>query len=388
MIASESRPFGEGPVRHLDRVLAFRLDRASVAGRAAAAFLIAWPPLLVLAVWQALASGQDLHESLLVDVRAFARYAIAVPLLVIAESIYVPRLCHIHREFAEGGFVAADDRERFAALALGTERVLASLWMELILVAVVYAVTFSARDVQDMAAHSSWGAPLIDGERHRSWAGWWRVLVSHPLFLVLGLRSVVRLAAWTRMVWGISRLKLRLIPAHADLVGGLRFVTTSVYAFLPLAFIFGVLMAARAAEGVLIEGLPPSAFRGQIIATPVIAAVVFAGPLMLFRKQLWDLKVNGLFDYGVLATRVGRRFEARWLPTGSEMTEAVLEAPDFSATTDLFSIVANVRESRLFLVDSTVIVPLVAAVMAPFLPLLFALVPFEDILAFIEKAVL
>jgi hypothetical protein len=44
---------------------------------------------------------------------------------------------------------------------------------------------------------------------------------------------------------------------------------------------------------------------------------------MLFRKQLWDLKVNGLFDYGVLATRVGRRFEARWLPTGSEMTEAL-----------------------------------------------------------------
>jgi hypothetical protein len=54
-------------------------------------------------------------------------------------------------------------------------------------------------------------------------------------------------------------------------------VTTSVYEFLPLAFIFGVLMAARAAEGVLIEGLPPSAFRGQIIATPIIAAVVFAG---------------------------------------------------------------------------------------------------------------
>ena len=89
------------------------------------------------------------------------------------------------------------------------------------------------------------------------------MLVSHPLFLLLLRRTLVRLGAWLRTLWGISRLNLRLIPAHADLVGGLRFVTTSIYGFLPLVFIFGVLMPSRAAQGVLVEGLPLCCFSGS-----------------------------------------------------------------------------------------------------------------------------
>ncbi len=54
--------------------------------------------------------------------------------------------------------------------------------------------------------------------------GWnWR----NPLFLLLVLQSVARLCAWTRMLWGIARLDLRLVAPHADHFGGLGFVMTS-----------------------------------------------------------------------------------------------------------------------------------------------------------------
>ncbi len=388
MIEYDSTPFGQGPVQHLDWLLTLRrLARASVLRCAAVAFLLSWPPLVLLAAGQGLATGGEPHEALLLDFLATARYAIAVPLFVIAESIYVPQLCRIYREFADGGFVADEDHERFAELGIGTGHVLGSLWMEVALVALAYGITFGARDVYDVTAISSWAEPVRDGLRQKSWAGWWRLFVSHPLFLVLLLRSLVRLCAWTWVLWRISRMHLRLVPAHADLVGGLLFVTTSVYALLPLAFTFGVLMAARATEGVIVDGLSPLTFQQRIIATPVVALVAFAGPLLVFEPHLWQLKAQGLFDYGVLATRVGRCFEARWLTGGTQVTESALEAPDFSATTDLFSIVSNVRQSRLILIDWTVVVQLVVTVLLPFIPLLFALVSVRDVLTFVWKAV-
>ncbi len=58
------------------------------------------------------------------------------------------------------------------------------------------------------------------------------------------------------------------------------------------------------------------------------------------------MKLQGTFDYGLLATRVARRFESRWLKGSRALAEDVLDTRDLSATTDLFGVVANVRQSR------------------------------------------
>ncbi len=390
MIAyDDAQPFGQGPVRHLDQLLAFRsVDRASAVRCATAAFLISWPPLVLAAAWEGLAVGGPLHESLLRDFVAIARYAIAVPLFVIGEWTYVPRLCRIYREFGDGGFLTDRDRARLDAMAVRIGRVLRSVWTETALVVLAYVITFGVPDVYYGTLVSSWAAPAIDGRPQRSLAGWWQMCVSHPLFLLLILRSLVRASAWVGVLWRLSRMKLRLIPSHPDRLGGLRFVTTSIYALLPMAFAFGVLMAARAAEGVLVDGLSPWVFQNRIIATPLLALAMFAAPLLVFERQLWHLKVHGLFDYGALATRVGRQFEDRWVGRDVPVTERVLDAPDFSATTDLFSVVSSVRESRLFLLDWSVVVPLVVAVLLPFVPLLFTLVRIDEILTFVWKAIM
>jgi hypothetical protein len=70
------------------------------------------------------------------------------------------------------------------------------------------------------------------------------------------------------------------------------------------------------------------------------------------------------------------------------MTEDVLEVPDFSTTVDLFAIAANVRDSHLFLVDASVIVPLAVTALLPFVPVIVALVPLDEILAFVGRTVL
>jgi hypothetical protein len=57
-----------------------------------------------------------------------------------------------------------------------------------------------------------------------------------------------------------------------------------------------------------------------------------------------------------------------------------LEAPDFSATTDLYSIVANVYQLRLVPVEVRSLLILLSATLLPFVPVLLMAVPLDTLL--------
>ena len=62
--------------------------------------------------------------------------------------------------------------------------------------------------------------------------------------------------------------------------------------------------------------------------------------------------------------------------------------PDFSATTDLYSIVANVEKIRYFPVGLRPIYELLAVMSLPFVPIVFAAVPFDVLVKEITKLLL
>jgi len=106
---------------------------------------------------------------------------------------------------------------------------------------------------------------------------------------------------------------------------------------------------------------------------------VLMGPLV--RLQAW-----GTFHYGRLATEVGHAFQQRWLTDRRDVGGEALDAPDFSATTDLYSIAANVRAMNPLVLDLRAIAMLATATLLPFVPLLFAVMPLEDLARFALKA--
>jgi uncharacterized membrane protein len=65
-----------------------------------------------------------------------------------------------------------------------------------------------------------------------------------------------------------------------------------------------------------------------------------------------------------------------------------LEVPDFSATTDLYQIVSNVREMKEVPVDLIQLRSLIIAVLLPFLPVALAAVPLRKILETVVKLLL
>jgi len=328
------------------------------------------------------------QESLLLDPSVYARYLITLPVLVLAEPLCLLPLAMIARYFPEAGLVSEADRPRYESLLGSARSLLDHRGAELILVLLAYAGALAVAGSQYPANESSWVAPIIGGERHLSLAGWWRLLVSQPLLLIVWGAWLWRIAIWARFLWQVARLDLRLVPVHPDLAGGLGFVATSMQGFAPVAFALGASTAGGIAEGVLLEGRALDTYRWVPGILLLLVLVLFVSPLLVFSMPMMKARIRGSFAYGELAEALGRRFEQRWLGRGPELDEDALGVQDFSATTDLYSIAANVRNMRLVPFDLRGLIPLLVAALLPFVPLLFALIPLKQVLLFAKKLIL
>ncbi|HWN17476.1 MAG TPA: hypothetical protein VNO19_01060 [Gemmatimonadales bacterium] len=382
-------PFGAGPYIRVQATIGLiNSDALRVGRRALLVGAIAWLPLLLLSAIEGLALRQDPRESMLLDIAAHARYLIGLPLLVIAEAVCLPGLASIARHFGDMGLIPQANRARYVHLVESTRRLLASPWTDISILLLAYAATLGLAPRLYPESVSTWVAPLSGAGHQLSLAGWWRALVSQPLYLMFLIGWLWRVVLWARFLRAMSRLDLQLIPAHPDLAGGLGFVGTSIRAFLLLALALSVPVAGTVAQGILFGGRSLPDFTYVIAGIVIVEMVLFIGPLFLLGPALLRARTRGIFQYGSLAEAVGQQFERRWLKSGSGVTAEALSAPDFSATTDLYSIAANAHGMGLIPLKIVQVVPLVIAVLLPFVPVVLVALPLEEILSYAAKLVL
>lgn len=378
--------FDGGPLLRWERSLGLvKGDRPRAARRTLLAVLIAWLPLVILAAAQFLIWGDESAKWFFSDFAVNARFLIAVPALIYAEQECIPRLGRIVRHFDESGLIIEADRARFDAAVSSTRRMLASTIGDLVILVLVYIAVTALALYFSTDAVMPWHRRGATGVFHLSPVGWWHALVSLPLLLILFLSWLWRLALWSRFLFLMSRLDLHLIAAHPDGVGGLRFVVTSLRGFRFISFGLGAVVAGSIANRQVYQGTQPLNFKNLVIGLMVFLVILFAGPLIVFLKKLRETKRLGTFEYGGLARNVGTEFEAKWLGQG-KVDEASLHLQDFSATTDLYSVVSNVyqmREVPFTLRD--LIGPIGVAAMLPFIPLALMAMPLEVILRGVVK---
>jgi len=378
-------PLEAGPFIHYLKLAGLGgIEANRVARRAVLAALIAWLPLVALAAVQGLALRPDPRESLLLDVSIAARYLLALPLLIAADAVCLPALGRILRHFRDSGLVAEASLPRFDALVQSTRQLVRSPSAELALVALAYVGTLALGSVLYPEAVSTWVTPIRDGVGHVSLAGWWRALVSQPLFLVVQLAWLWRILLWARLLWGIAHLELRLVPSHPDLAGGLGFTVASLRAFMLVSAALAISVAGTVAESVLHRGEPLQAFRIPVGGFVILMFVLFAGPLLFLAFPLLRAQPRGRLQYGALATALGQEFERRWLQPGSVNAQS-LAVQDFSATTDLYSIASNVYRMRIVPLDLRSLIPLALATVLPFVPVVLIALPFKQVLELVGK---
>jgi hypothetical protein len=386
---SGDQPFDAGPYVRLQTALRLmEPGRLRTVHRSILIAGLAWVPLVLLAALDGRALGPTPQESLLLDPSVYARYLVALPALVIAEGLCLPRLAEIVRQFSDAGLIADMDRSRYDALVGSTRRLLQQRWAEAALVVLAYGMTITLGKVLYPESVSSWVVSAEQGSPALSLAGWWRILVSQPLFLIFLGSWLWRLLVWTRLLWGTSRLQLRLVPSHPDLAGGIGFLATSLPALSVVAFAMAATVAGSAAKGILADHRDPQSLLLPAAILLAFVAAVIAGPLLVFIPPLIRAHRQATFSYGEVAHTIGRRFEARWLAPRGSWEDDALSAPDFSATTDLFSIAGNVRQMSFVPFGLRDVVVLLAAMLLPFVPVVLAVLPAKEVVRALSKLVL
>jgi len=177
-----------------------------------------------------------------------------------------------------------------------------------------------------------------------------------------------------------SRIELSLVPIHPDRVGGLGFLSSTIYAFAVLAAAHGVLLAGLLANRILYlkEALP--SFVPEIAVLVFFMLFLCLGPLLVFAPQLTQARRTGLRDYGTLAERYVREFEAKWLRGGAPADEQLLGSADIQSLADLSNSVEVVRTMRAAPFTKDDILRLMATTLAPIVPLLLTMMPLGELL--------
>lgn len=371
--------FESGPFPHFQKSLGLlRPVGLNITSRTIVSIVIGWLPLVVLVLAQDL-RNQISFFSFLTDYGVHARSLIAAPLLIVSEAISLRRLEAIAVNFVSSGIVQQCDTPHFAKLAVSTRSLMNSTFAEVLAIVIAYAIGLFLVSYVHLIAVPPWY--LVGGSGTRiSWAGWWYAMVSMPLLLILFFGWMWRVILWSRFLIRVARLKLSLISAHPDLTAGLKFLNSSLFAFMPVAFTFGVVAAGSAANRVAYQAATIDGIQKTASGLLIFVFILFVGPLLVFALKLHRQKVDGIFTYGALADGVGRQFEQKWLANYNKYADDALQASDFSATTDLYGIVSNVHDMRIVPFDLRGLLSLMVSTLLPFIPVILMMIPVKEIL--------
>jgi hypothetical protein len=378
-------PFDGGPFRGLPPPLPLAPALPGHAfARGFLAVLVMWVPLAILSAAQGLAIGNSPAESFLRDCMAYGRYLVAGPVLASAGILILPMLSLVVRHFLDAEMIWADQRPAYDALVTSTRRLVSSRWVDVAILIAAYAVTLQRSAALYPAGVSTWVAPLgPDGVAHLSLAGWWRMLVSQPLLSALVGVWLWRQIVWTRFLWCVTRFDLRLVAAHPDGLAGLGFVVVPVRFSSIVAFGFSAIGAGTIAHAVLVNGQLLGSFGYLVGAQAFGILLLLCSPLLILTPLLARVQAWGTFKYGRLAAEIGHHFQRRWL--GIPVKSDALGVPDFSATTDLYSIASSVKAMQLTALDLRTVGIILVASLLPYIPVLLATRSVEDVLEFLLK---
>ena len=349
--------------------------------RTIAISLFCWLPLLMLSLWEGTALHGRVAVPFLFDVEVYTRFLLAIPLLLEAELIVHKRMRFIVKQFLERNLVPEKEMLRFDAAIGSVVRLRNSVSAEILLFAFVYVVGILIVWRHYIAIDTAtWYAIPSSNGAMPSLAGMWFSYVSLPIFQFLLCRWYFRMFIWARFLFQISRIKLSLVPTHPDRVAGLGFLSIIVFAFIPLLLAHGVLLAGVLANRIYHLGAKLPDFMLDVLLLVAFLVFVTLGPLLVFASQLARAKRIGIREYGTLAERYVRQFDAKWLRGGAPFNEPLVGTGDIQSLADLGNSYEVVRTMRVAPFGKETIIQLAAVTVAPIAPLLLTMMPLEELL--------
>ncbi|MCI4430178.1 MAG: hypothetical protein JHC40_13535 [Burkholderiales bacterium] len=343
--------------------------------------LLAWLPLLLLCALEGQMLTGSLAVPFLLDIEAHVRFLVAAPLLILAEIAMHRRIPPLLQQFRVRRLVPEHSMARFEAAVASAFRLRSSALADALLIAAVYGVGVLIvwRHYVALDAATWYATPSATGSK-LSLAGIWYGYVSVPIVQFLLFRLYWRMLVWARLLWQVSRIELSLVPAHPDRYGGLEFLASTGYAFTMFAAAHGALAAGQIASRIFFAGATLPQFANEISGLIIFMLCVVLAPLLFFAPQLAAAKQAGVLEYGALAERYVRGFDAKWLRGGAPADEELIGSADIQSQADLGTSYDVVRSMRIAPLSIQAIVPLVLATVIPIAPLMLTMIPLNELL--------
>lgn len=342
---------------------------------------LTWVPCAVLASLHWLSTGS--LPLVFYDLSLHARLLIAIPALVAAERVLDWRCAGALDHVRDCHIVADADLARFSAARQKAERLRARDSIDLALAVVAWGLAFAwlGNWIPNASAAQPTPARLYYG------------LVGLPLAHWLLLRGLWRWALWVRQLWGLSRLRLHLMPTHPDHAGGLVHLADPALGFALIMFAVASITSGTAASAILWdeEVLNTHVILSQHSVAAVAAALaglaefMALGPLLLFLPQMQQARVRGMHEYHALAMTVTRTFHERWI---GRSDHSLVERGEISSMADLGTMYANLRGMRLLAFDRLHVVGVLVGALGPMAPLALLVVPLPELLKSVGEALL
>jgi len=353
--------------------------------------LFAWLPLLLLSLVDGKAWG-GVGLPFLHDIEMHARFLVALPLLIAAEILVHQRLPLIVGEFIERDIITAAVLPKFKEVIASAMKLRNSAAVEPILFILVFAggyyIWTLLSGIEKIGSGTgTWYATASQGGAQLSPAGYWYIFFSRPLIQFILIRWYFRVFIWARFLWQCSRLELNLIPTHPDRTAGLEFLDRSIAAFGPLLMAHGVLLAGLMANPILFAGAKLTEFKLEILGGVVVLLLLVLGPLLAFSPCLIRAKKNGLRKYGMLGSRYVGEFDHKWVGGGATADEQLIGSSDIQSLADLGNSFQVIRDIKPFPFGKEAVILLVAITLIPLLPLVFTMIPLEELITKLLGAV-
>lgn len=348
------------------------------ARRGVIAALLLWVPMAIAAVVEGVAFPGKVKVPFFFDVAAYVRPLISIPLLLVAEPILALSWRNVGARLCERGIVVPECRAAYDVLVdritRSTRRMIPEILCFLIAAALsVKLVAFVQSEPRDM-----WFAIASSPEASRmTVAGAWAGYAVHMVLFYLTLRWLWLFSLWYRFLFGVSRLPIRLYPAHPDRAAGLWFLGWSIAACAPLIFAWSASLSSVAANRMIHAGVHLVDFAPVGVALLAFVLVVFVLPyVVIFGPLLARTRRLALEEW---SRRMARRAEE--VRTGAPASTAgVAEDADPSSLEDLDIAVSAVRAIRPMPFALTQLVGPLAAAAVPAVPLLFVAFPARQVL--------
>lgn len=375
--APRSFSIAHGPSRRL--LARLHLVRADGSPRASLLVVVAWLPLLASDVLRVV-TGQP-HVPIVLDLSVHTRLLIGIPLLVVAERILEQRCGVAAGQLYAGNFAERTTVDRIFDRA---ERLRDSRLAELAILAL--AILGGQALLWGLVGPTGLFAGVSDaGEL--SFARLWYAIVAWPIAQFLLLRWIWHWSIWSYVIVRLSRLPLATIATHPDHAAGIGFLGEPIHGFSSFVLAISTLLASTWATRILAGRATVQAFVPEFIAFLVLMVLLACGPLLLFVGMLYRARQREIARYNALALDYVRAFHRKWIEARSGADE-LLGTADLQSLNDLCGAFASLEEARLVPFGLRLIVSVLVAAVIPMLPLVATVMPLDELLRRIGKALL